>query len=122
MAQEKAEHARVIANERTRTAEARWTNQARSVEIRKMKELESKLRAEIKTHEEAARSQQQVITKTLLPPSGHTGRRASTSVTRWISASGKELVGTTLSEELIMAYSTFTLLGKQLAATSRSEQ
>lgn len=59
MAQEKAKHARVITNERARTVEARRISQAPSDQIKKMKELESKLRAEIKTHEEAVKSQQQ---------------------------------------------------------------
>lgn len=59
------EHQRVIINERARTAEARRINQARSDQIIKMKEVESKLRAEIKTHEEAEGTQVQSLKKSL---------------------------------------------------------
>ena len=43
-----------MAQERATTADARRINQAPSGEIGKLKEQEKKLRAEIKTHEEAA--------------------------------------------------------------------
>lgn len=54
-----SEHARPMAPERARTAEARRINQARSGENEKLKEQERKLRADKTIHKEAAKSQQQ---------------------------------------------------------------
>ncbi|MDI1492924.1 MAG: hypothetical protein OHK93_004707 [Ramalina farinacea] len=59
MAQERAEHARVIKDERARTTTAIRINQLRSDQIIKMKVEEERLRGVIKTHEDAAKSQQQ---------------------------------------------------------------
>ena len=53
------EHQKKIINERAKTAEARRISQARSEQISKMKVEEERLRGVIKTHEDAAKSQQQ---------------------------------------------------------------